>query len=123
MATTWTSLSDATTAWTNLTPNSTGWTPVSGVDTNWTGLSGIGSAGVSVNIQLLPDTNFQVKNDFGANMFTLSNSGNLAITSNNFGVKSDGVVAFKEVAVAPTAVSGGLYYNSTEKSFYLGVEI
>ena len=122
MPTNWTSLNDATTNWTNLTPNSTGWTPVSGVDTNWTGLSGVGSAGVSVNIQLLPDTNFQIKNDYGANMFTLSNSGDLAITSNNFGVKSDGVVAFKALDSSPTAVNGGIYFNSTEKRLYLGIE-
>ena len=35
-------------------------------------------------------------------------------------INQSGVVKFGSFSSAPTVVEGGLYYNSTEKEFYLG---
>jgi hypothetical protein len=34
-------------------------------------------------------------------------------------VQADGVIKFEGLTAAPTAVAGGMYYNSTSKQFYV----
>lgn len=70
-----------------------------------------------------PDAEIHIsREDSSSNDFFLIKDSTGPTDKTVFSVKQDGVVQLKANDSAPTVQEGGLYYNSTEKALYIGVE-